>query len=184
MGSPAPEVPPEIGPDVPLDVRIRPLAEGDLELMRAILGDPAMTAHLGGPQPDEGIQAAHREYLADDAPGGVFAIALGDDPTGVGWIGYWETELHGATVWEAGLSVLPGWQGRGIGSRAFRVGLDQAAAERIHRYVHAFVGLDNHASNRMCAGLGFEQLGETDVEYPPGNWTRCNEWRIALWPDA
>jgi RimJ/RimL family protein N-acetyltransferase len=167
----------------PPAVRIRPLAEADLELMRAILGDPAMTEHLGGPQPDERIQAAHREYLSDDAPGGVFAITLGDDPTGVGWIGYWETELNGATVWEAGLSVLPRWQGQGIGSRAFRVALDRAAAERRHRFVHAFVGLDNAPSNRMCAAVGFERLGETDVEYPPGHWSRCYEWRIALWPE-
>jgi RimJ/RimL family protein N-acetyltransferase len=165
------------------DVRIRRLAEEDLDLMRAILGDPAMTEHLGGPQPDERIRAAHREYLADGAPGGVFAITIGDDPAGVGWIGYWETELRGATVWEAGLSVLPSWQGRGIGSRAFRVALDRAAAEHRHRYVHAFVGLDNGPSNRMCARLGFEPLGETDVEYPPGTWTRSNEWRIALWPE-
>jgi RimJ/RimL family protein N-acetyltransferase len=165
------------------DVRIRPLAEGDLELMRAILGDPAMTEHLGGPQPDARILAAHREYLTDEAPGGVFAITLGDDPAGVGWIGYWETELHGAIVWEAGLSVLPRWQGRGIGSRAFRVALDRAAAERRHRYVHAFVGLDNTPSNRMCAAVGFEMLGETDVEHPPGSWSRCYEWRIALWPE-
>ena len=169
--------------DAPPEVRIRPLAEGDLDLMRAILGDPAMTEHLGGPQPDEGIQAAHREYLVDDAPGGVFAITLGDDPAGVGWIGYWETELHGATVWEAGLSVLPDFQGRGIGSRAFRIALERAAAERRHRWVHAFVGLENAPSNRMCATVGFELLGETDVEYPPGHWSRCKEWRIALWPE-
>jgi RimJ/RimL family protein N-acetyltransferase len=167
----------------PVAVHIRPLAEGDLDLMRAILGDPRMTEHLGGPQTEEAIREAHRAYLADDAPGGVFAITLGDDAAGVGWIGYWETELHGSLVWEAGLSVLPDWQGRGIGSRAFRIALDRAAAERRHRHVHAFVGLDNASSNRMCASLGFELLGETDVEYPPGTWTRCKEWRIALWPD-
>jgi RimJ/RimL family protein N-acetyltransferase len=174
---PSPE--PSIG-----HVALRPLGHADLDLMRGLLGDPAMTAHLGGPQSDEQIEATLSGFLVDDAPGGVFAITVGDDPRGVGWLGYWESELHGAVVWEIGLGVLPGWQGQGIGSRAFRIGLDRAAAERSHRFVHAFVGLDNAASDAMCARVGLERIGEEDVEYPPGRWSRCSEWRIALWPEG
>src|SRR5436305_2012667 len=82
----------------------------------AILGDPEMTAHLCGPQIEARIVEAHHEYLADDAPGGVFAIVLAESPLGtddrspaavslpespisVGWIGYWEAELHGTLAW-------------------------------------------------------------------------------------
>jgi RimJ/RimL family protein N-acetyltransferase len=175
---------PSAGPGVQIgEVGLRPLGPGDLDLMRGLLGDPAMTAHLGGPQSDEEIEETFNAFLVDDAPGGIFAITAGDDPRGIGWLGYWETELHGSTVWEIGLSVLPAWQGHGLGSRAFRIGLDRAAVERRHRFVHAFVGLDNAASDRMCVRVGLERIGEEDVEYPPGHWSRCSEWRIALWPE-
>ncbi len=171
-------------PPAPIDrVSLRSFGPGDLDLMRALLGDPAMTRHLGGPQTEEQIQQTYEDYLVDDAPGGVYVVVVGDDPTGVGWAGLWESQLHGSTVWEIGLSVLPGWQGRGIGSRALRLALDRAADERRHRFVHAFVGLDNEGSSRMCARVGLERIGEEDVEYPPGRWTRCAEWRIALWPE-
>jgi RimJ/RimL family protein N-acetyltransferase len=172
----------EPGPTIG-EVGLRPLGPDDLDLLRGLLGDPSMTTHLGGPQSDEQIEQTFADFLVDDAPGGVFAITVGDDPRGIGWLGYWETELHGSTVWEIGLSVLPAWQGHAIGSRAFRVGLARAAAERRHRFVHAFVGIDNAASDRMCLRVGLERIGEQDVEYPPGHWSRCSEWRIALWPE-
>ena len=35
------------------DVRLDPWGEGDLPLLRRILGDPAMTEHLGGPESEE-----------------------------------------------------------------------------------------------------------------------------------
>ena len=177
-------MPPSREPGLPIGhVAIRPLGRDDLDLMRGLLGDPAMTAHLGGPQSRDQIEETFNDLLSDDAPGGAFAITLGDDPRGVGWLGYWETQIHGAAAWEIGLSVLPAWQGHGIGSRALRVGLDRAADERRHRFVHAFVGLDNAASEQMCVRVGLERIGEEDVEYPPGRWSRCSEWRIALWPE-
>lgn len=171
----------------PATVAIRPLAEGDLDLMRALLGDPAMTVYLGGPESDAHIRLRHRDYLADTAPGGVFVITVSDDDgdaTPVGWIGYWELDHRGRVVWEAGLSVLSAWQGRAIGSAAFRLILERAASEGRHRFVHAFPHVDNVASNRMCARVGFELVEETDIEYPDGHWNRCNDWRYALWSDG
>ncbi len=168
-------------------VALRPWAEGDLDLMRAIVGDPAMTVYLGGPESDARIRSRHQGLLADTAPGGLFAITVDDDPAaadGVGWAGFWELEHHDRVVWEAGLSVLPPWQGRGIGSVAFRQLLALAAGDGRHRFVHAFPHVDNLASNRMCAGVGFELVEETEIEYPKGHWSRCNDWRYALWADG
>lgn len=35
----------------------------------------------------------------------------GPDAEAVGWVGYWESEWRGETVWECGWSVLPEAQG-------------------------------------------------------------------------
>jgi len=34
-----------------LEIELRPWSPDDLDLMIALLGDPAMTEHLGGPEP-------------------------------------------------------------------------------------------------------------------------------------
>ena len=114
----------------------------------------------------------------------MFAVTVGEDAVPAGWAGYRETEHHDRIVWEAGLSVLPAWQGRGVGSAAFRLILDLAAADGRHRFVHAFPQVANAASNRMCERVGFELVEETDIEYPAGHWSRCNDWRLALWSDG
>jgi RimJ/RimL family protein N-acetyltransferase len=170
------------GPDR-LRVAIRPWAEDDLDLMRAIVGDPAMTVYLGGPETDVRIRRRHRGYLLDRSPGGLCAITVGPDAVGAGWAGYWELEHHGRMVWEAGLSVLVPWQGHGVGSAAFRLILERAAADGRHRFVHAFPQVANTASNAMCERVGFELVEETDIEFPKGHWNRCNDWRFALWAD-
>ena len=40
--------------------------------------------------------------------------------------------------------------------------------------------MDNVASNVLCRRLGFELLGEEDVEYPKGGMMRSNAWRLDL----
>ncbi len=142
---------------------------------------------MAAPRATPGSARRHRQYLADTAPGGVFTITVDDDrggAAGVGWAGYWELEHHDRVVWEAGLSVLTAWQGHGIGSTAFHLILERAAAEGRHRFMHAFPHVDNAASNRMCAGVGFELVDETDIEYSKGHWIRCNDWRYALWSEG
>jgi len=163
-------------------VGLRPIGEGDLDLLRALLGDPAMTRHVGGPESEARIRARHHRLLRDRQPGATFAITVGDDPSGVGWVGYWETEHRGGIVWEAGLSLLPPWQGRGIATRAFNLALERAAAVRRHRVVHSFTAVENEAAARMCERVGFVSLGEVVVPDPKGRPTRCVDWRFELWP--
>src|SRR4029078_11601707 len=95
-------------------VGLRPIGEDDLDLLRALLGDAAMTRHVAGPESEAKIRARHHRLLRDRQPGATFAITVRDDPKGVGWVGYWETEHGGGVGWEAGVSLLPPRQGQAV----------------------------------------------------------------------
>jgi RimJ/RimL family protein N-acetyltransferase len=156
-------------------VRIERWGPGDLALLRRLTGDPAMMEHLGGPETEEKIAERQGRYEADP---GCFKIVDGEQ--GVGWAGYWEREWRGGQVYELGWSVLPEAQGRGLASAATALVLDAARAAGRCRYAHAFPGVDNPASNAICAKLGFELLEARDFEFPPGRLMRCNDWRLDL----
>ena len=158
------------------DVRLAPWCDSDLPLlMRA--NAPEMTTHLGGPEPEEKVLDRHRRYLALEN-GAMFRIVA--DGESAGGIGYWEKAWHGEDVWEAGWSVLPEHQGRGIAVAAARLVVEAARADGRRAAVHAFPSVTNAASNAVCRHAGFTLLGEHDFEYPPGQVMRCNDWRIGL----
>lgn len=164
-----------------IDVSLRPWAEGDLPLLTRLLGDPAMTMHLGGPESPEKLLSRHGRYLAlPESEGRVFAIVLGAEKSPAGWVGYWESEWIGESIWEVGWSVLPELQGRGIATAATALAIGHARYDAGHRFVHAFPSVDNHGSNAVCRNLGFELRGEVDIEYPPGTPMRSNDWRLDL----
>jgi RimJ/RimL family protein N-acetyltransferase len=167
-------------------VRLEPWAQDDLPLVRRVMGDPAMTEHLGGPETEEKLleRQARYERLGEAGSGRMFKILdeATDEPAGS--VGYWEKDWRGGTVYETGWSVLSEFQGRGIAVAATRLVIDAARAERKHRYLHAFPSVENAASNAICHKLGFELLEARDFEYPPGHWMRCNDWRLDLFPGA
>ena len=109
-------------------IRIEPWAEGDLPLLEKLLGDPAMTEHLGGPEPLKKIAERQERYerLTDPEAGAMFKIVDGESGEGVGSVGYWERELPEMTVYETGWSVLPAFQGRGIATVATAQCIEQA----------------------------------------------------------
>jgi RimJ/RimL family protein N-acetyltransferase len=153
-------------------IRLDPWGKGDGELLARLLGDPAMTEHLGGPETPEQISARQKRYEATKT--GLYKIVAGDDS--VGWVGWWEREGE----LEIGWAVLPEHQGRGIAATATRAALERAKEDGRFRYVHAYPSVDNAASNAICRKTGFELLGEADFEYPPGNPLRVNHWRFDL----
>ncbi len=157
-------------------MRVEPWTDGDLDLLRRV-NAPEMMEHLGGSETEEQVLARHRRYVET---GGMFRIVLLPGGEAAGSVGYWERDWRGETVYEAGWSVLPEFQGRGIAAAAVTEILAQARAERGHRHVHAFPSVGNPASNGICRKLGFSFLGECDFEYPPGNTMRCNDWRLDL----
>jgi RimJ/RimL family protein N-acetyltransferase len=147
------------------------------------MGDPVMTEHLGGPESEEKLRSRHERYcrIAATGPNQVFVIMVEPDAIPAGSVLYWESESHGEPMWEVGWSVLPEYQGRGVATRGTQLALDHAAAQRRHRYAHAFPMVDNLASNRLCERLGFELIETMDFEYPPGNPVTGHNWRRALW---
>ena len=73
-------------------VRLEPWAEGDLPLLKQLLGDPAMTEHLGGPENDEQLAERHARYLrlAEAGRNRMFKIVHEASGQAVGSVGYWE----------------------------------------------------------------------------------------------
>ena len=160
------------------DVRIVPWGDGDLALLQKLVGDPAMMEHLGGPESPEKI--ADRQARYELADSGMFKIVDEATGEGVGSVGYWERTWRDEQVYEVGWSVIPAAQGRGIARRATALVIAAAAAERRHRFVHAFPSVANAPSNAICRALGFTLLGDGEFEYPPGHLMRCNDWRLEL----
>jgi RimJ/RimL family protein N-acetyltransferase len=161
-----------------MKVRLEPWGAGDLPLLEQLLGDPAMTEHLGGPESPEQLFKRQKRYELPETP--MFKIVDEDTGEAVGSIGYWEREWRDEQVYETGWSVLPAFQGRGIASEATAQVAALAAAEGTHRYLHAFPSVDNAPSNAICRKVGFTLLGEYEFEYPKGNFMRCNDWRLDL----
>ena len=156
-------------------VRLEPWAEDDLPLLQALLGDPVMMEHLGGPEAPEKIVERHGRYLGNP---GAFKISV--DGVGAGWVGFWEREWQGEQIYEMGWSVLPGFQGRGVAGEATRLALEAARASDGPRTVHAFPPPANGASIAICRKTGFEFLGEVEFEYPKGVFAPSNDWRYDL----
>jgi len=164
------------------EVRLEPWAEGDLPLLRKLLGDPEMTKYLGGPESEEKLaeRQARYERLNEPGAGRMYKVMDAESDEPAGSVGYWEKDWRDQKVYETGWSVLPDFQGRGIAVAATAEVIALARAEQRHRYLHAFPSVDNAASNAICRKLGFTLLGDYDFEYPKGNWMRCNDWRLDL----
>ncbi len=95
-------------------------------------------------------------------------------------MGYWELTWRDEQVFEIGWSVLPGFQGQGIAGVAAGQTLALAKAEQRHRRIHAFPSVDNAPSNAICRKLGFTFRGESEFEYPLGNFMQVNDWAADL----
>ena len=168
------------------DVAIRPWSDGDLPLLERLMGDPAMTEHLGGPESPEKIRERNERYCQTGQPGGggMFVIVVGPGRVAAGSVGYWPRDWRGEPVWEAGWSVLPEFQGQGVASGATAAVVAAARADGAHRFIHAYPAADNGPSNAICRKVGFLLQGEADFEYPPGSFMRCNDWRLDLFAKA
>jgi RimJ/RimL family protein N-acetyltransferase len=160
--------------------RIEPWSPGDLELLERLMGDPAMTEHLGGPETAEKIRDRQGRY---EQPGsGMFKIVDSETGEAVGSVGFWERDWRGRMVYEVGWSVVPASQGRGLASAATAQVLARAHETGTHRFAHAFPATDNPPSNAICRKLGFTLLEVCRFEYPPssGHWMLCNDWQLDL----
>ena len=163
-------------------VRLEPWGEGDLVLLKKLLGDPEMTRHLGGPESDEQITERHARYLrlTEEGSARICKIVLQASGEAVGSVVYWERTWRGEQIYEIGWEVLPAFQGRGIASMATKEAIAMARSDGKHRFLHAFPSVDNFPSNALCRKLGFTLVEECEFEYPKGSFMQCNDWRLDL----
>ena len=107
------------GQTAALRIVLRAWRDDDLPLMQAIMGDPQMTEHLGGPESAEKLRSRLKRYIGNPADTShMYVIAIGAGQIAAGSVGYWEREWQGQQVWETGWHVLPAFQGGGIATRA------------------------------------------------------------------
>ena len=163
-------------------VQIEPWGDGDLPLLKKLLGDPAMTIYLGGPESDEQIARRQIRYerITEEGGGRMFKIIHRLTGEAVGSVGYWDSTHQGEQIYEIGWSVLPGFQGQGIANAATTQAIARARADGKYRFLHAFPSIKNPASNALCRKLGFTLVEECEFEYPKGNFMQCNDWRLDL----
>lgn len=160
------------------DVSIRPWGKEDLPLLQS-MNIEQMWAHLGGPETESKVIARHQRYLeAFAGKTRMFAIMFGNH--GVGSVGYWERRWQDKDVYEVGWMVLPDFQGKGIATRATASLLDILYTDVPQATVLAFPSVYNPASNAICRKLGFSLISETELEFPPGTWMKCNNWQLEL----
>lgn len=163
------------------EIDLRPWRADDIGLMQRLLGDPAMTVYLGGPETPQQLQTRLDRYLSlGPAAGRMFVITVGPDRVPAGSVGFWPHAVAGEPALETGWSVLLEFQGHGVGTMATARCLRIAAATGGYRTIHAYPAVDNAASNAVCRKLGFELLGQMDYEYPKGSWMTCNDWSLEL----
>ncbi|MFN8410856.1 MAG: GNAT family N-acetyltransferase [Anaerolineales bacterium] len=165
-----------------VEINLRLWSQDDLTLLERLLGDPAMTKHIGGPESPEKIRKRLERYCQDSAISKVhmFVVTFGEEHIPVGSIGYWEKIWQSQEIWETGWRILPEYQGHGIASRATALVIERARREREYRSLHAFPAIDNEPSNAICRKVGFQLLGEVSFEYPPGRFMRSNDWCLNL----
>ncbi|XTZ16078.1 GNAT family N-acetyltransferase [Micromonospora echinospora] len=164
-------------------MRLRDVEADDVEAYVRMRGDPAMTAHLGGPFPRDRVEAqvARDVELAADGTSLIKMIVV-DAPvagTVAGTVTLSPHEVDGEPGAEIGWMVLPEHQGRGLARRAVRSLLDLAAPNDRWGVVHAFPDVGNGPSNGVCRALGFTSLGEREWPFR-GRVSRIHHWRIDL----
>ncbi len=157
------------------------MAEKDVELRLRMETDPRMMAELGGPRPREDTGRAHAKSLALAAEGKCWPLKVIPDgsTSPAGGVAIFPSSHDGETIWEIGWMILPEFQNMGIATQAVREILERARAERKFGQIHAFPGVTNWPSNKICEKNGFTSLGECEVEFAGRN-LRCNHWRIDL----
>ncbi|MBT2497414.1 GNAT family N-acetyltransferase [Microbacterium sp. ISL-59] len=161
-------------------LRLRLWSENDLELLHAA-NTPAMTAHLNGPETEEQVVERQARYLRLVASGEARMFVI-EDAAGasLGSIGFWRMDWRDEPALETGWFVRPEAQGRGVASKALALLIDDARAHRgDRRFLTAFPGVDNPASNGVCRRNGFALVGTKTEEFRGADLSE-NEWVLDL----
>ncbi|MGH7910870.1 MAG: GNAT family N-acetyltransferase [Candidatus Dormibacteraceae bacterium] len=141
--------------------------------------DPELMAGLGGPRAKEAVERAHAGGVEQAAAGECRPCKVLVEPqdTVAGHIVAWLSEHDGEPLHEIGWMILREHQRRGLATAAVRELLKMVWAAKPGIAVHAFPGVTNTASNRVCEKSGFQLLGPCDVRFGEAQ-LRCSWWRV------
>jgi [ribosomal protein S5]-alanine N-acetyltransferase len=150
-----------------LSIRLRPLVEDDLAVLRRFVTEPGLIGLDWTGFRD--AQGPARRFAVDGYLGsddGRLVVDVDDDDAGfVSWYG------GVAKHWEIGIALLPQWRGRGIGWRAQAMLCDylfrHTPAQRIQAATHA----ENIGEQKslLKAGFQFESVVRA-CEFRDGQW--------------
>jgi RimJ/RimL family protein N-acetyltransferase len=160
------------------EVVLRPYGEGDRKLTLALESDPAVKRDLGGPIGAAEAERIHDERLTRMAGGELFyTIGVGQGTAGIAAV--FRTPWAGGVIHEAGVMLLPGRAGQGVGREALRLLGERARDELGLAELHGFTAVSNAAGNAICRRLGWGVREEIDLDYE-GRPLRCNHWVLDL----
>jgi RimJ/RimL family protein N-acetyltransferase len=165
-------------------VSIRPWSDADTTVLEGN-NTPEMTRFLGGPESAEKLAWRQRRFLDGWTDGDAWVSVVLVDGEPAGSVGYWNTEYGGAQAFEAGWSIHPGFQGRGVATAALALAVAEARTRATpeRRMLYAFPRIDNAASNRLCEAAGLVFVREEPFEYPEGFPITVNTWCLDLLAD-
>lgn len=171
-----------------LGVRLRPVAEEDLTMIRRFLLEPGLVGLDWTGFRDAGAVA--RRFAADGFLGeddGRLIVDTGAGSEAAGMVSY-QVQRRGnprSYGWEIGIVLLPQWRGRGIGWRAQAMLcsylFEHTPVQRIEAATHA----ENTAEQRSLERAGFVREGVLRAaEFRAGRWRDgCLYSRLRTDPD-
>jgi RimJ/RimL family protein N-acetyltransferase len=164
----------------PLPIRLRPVDEDDLPLLRRFTREPDLVGLDWHGFRD--AQGPVRRYAEDGylgADGGRLMVEVdepGEGPVVAGFVSFGAgTHGPGGRYWEIGIALLPQWRGRGIGWRAQAALCDYLFAHTPVRRIQAGTHPENVAEQRALLRAGFQLEGVLrSCEFRDGRW--CDGW--------
>ncbi|GAA0736242.1 GNAT family N-acetyltransferase [Dactylosporangium roseum] len=167
-----------------MGIELRPYGDEDLALTVALEADPEVKSRLGGPVGAEEAARIHAKRMAGVADGDwYFTIHVDGARRPAGIIAIFRTPWEGGIVHEVGSMLFPEFQAQGVAAAAFRVLVERGRAEGRFTEIHGFADVRNGPSNGIVRRLGFELLGQCDMDYE-GRPIHCNHWRLSITPDS
>ncbi|WP_238011176.1 GNAT family N-acetyltransferase [Dactylosporangium sp. AC04546] len=163
-----------------MTIELRPYGAEDLALTAALEADPEVKSRLGGAVGADEAGRIHERRMAAVARGDwYFTIHVTGAPRPAGVIAIFRTPWEGGHIHEVGSMLFPEFQAQGIAAEAFRMLVERGRHERRFTEIHGFAEVSNGPSNGIVRRLGFELLGECDMDYE-GVPIRCNHWRLTI----
>ncbi|WP_214410114.1 GNAT family N-acetyltransferase [Sphaerisporangium fuscum] len=156
-----------------LSVRLRPVAEDDLEMFRRFATEPGLIGLDWTGFRD--AQAPARRFATDGYLGAEdsrLIVEVGEDEKAAAGVVSWiATGVGVAKYWEIGIALLPEWRGRGIGWRAQAMLCDYLFTHTPTPRIQAATHPENIAEQKSLEKAGFRLEGVLrSVEFRAGQW--------------